>query len=95
MNESIMLDSRIRQTEGNLASVVDGEKVLLHMESCSYYNLGDIGGEIWSRLEQETTARQVVDSLLSEYAVEEAECEIRVLSFLEDLRQEGLIAVCN
>ncbi|RJE86192.1 lasso peptide biosynthesis PqqD family chaperone [Paenibacillus sp. 1011MAR3C5] len=93
MIAALTMDSLVSQAEDHLASDVDGEKVLLHTGTYAYYNLGDIGGDIWSRLEGAATVRQVVDALLIDYAVERPECERRVLDFLEQLYREGLIRV--
>ncbi|MFF2889440.1 lasso peptide biosynthesis PqqD family chaperone [Paenibacillus sp. NPDC057967] len=93
MIAALTLDSLVRQSEDHLASDVDGEKVLLHTSTYAYYNLGDIGGDIWSRLEGSATVRQVVEALMFDYAIERPECERRVLDFMEQLHREGLIQV--
>jgi len=93
MIAALTLDSCVRQGEEHLASDIEGEKVLLHTGTYAYYNLGDIGGDIWSRLEGAATVRQVVDALMIDYAVERPECERRVLDFLEQLREQRLIRV--
>lgn len=93
MIAALSLDSCVSQGEEHLESDIDGEKVLLHTGTYAYYNLGDIGGDIWSRLEGSATVRQVVDALMIDYAVERSECEHRVLDFLEQLFQQGLIRV--
>ncbi len=37
----------ISQMEGNIVSDMDGETVMLCIQSGKYYNLGELGGEIW------------------------------------------------
>ena len=33
--------------KGNIVSDMGGEKVMLSIENGKYYNLGEMGGEIW------------------------------------------------
>lgn len=40
----INLDHYIVQSEGNIVSDMDGEKVMLSIKNGKYYNLGKIGG---------------------------------------------------
>lgn len=46
----LSLETVLVQREGNIASDMDGEKVMLNVKNGKYYNLGEVGGEIWSAL---------------------------------------------
>ncbi|WP_020061973.1 lasso peptide biosynthesis PqqD family chaperone [Bacillus sp. 123MFChir2] len=91
----ISLDFQIVQNKGNIVSDMDGEKVMLNVRKGKYYNLGGMGGEIWDCIEKPITVSQLVTILLSNYDVEETDCEKQVLSFLECLLQENLIHIEN
>ncbi|MBH5319650.1 lasso peptide biosynthesis PqqD family chaperone [Paenibacillus sp. GSMTC-2017] len=95
MVKTITLDSKVKQTAGHIVSDIDGEKVVLHIVSCKYYNLGDIGGDIWSLVEEASSINQIVQSLLEQYNVEQSECERTVLSFVEHLHTEGLVEIAD
>lgn len=83
------------QGKGNIVSDMDREKVMLSVRNGKYYNLGEIGGKIWDIIEQPTEVTQLVNTLISEYNVEQIECEEQVISFLEVLFGEGLIHIEN
>ncbi|WP_394184128.1 lasso peptide biosynthesis PqqD family chaperone [Metabacillus halosaccharovorans] len=83
----------VTQGERNIVSDMDGEKVMLSIENGKYYNLGEMGGEIWDMIQQPISISQLVNTLLAEYEVEKSECEEQVITFLKMLHVEGLIKV--
>ena len=91
--QSKTLDASVVQSKGNIASDMDGEKVLMSIENNKYYNLGQVGGVIWDLIQTPTTVSSLVDALLSEYEVEKTECEEQVLSFLNLLSKEDLVVL--
>jgi acetylornithine/succinyldiaminopimelate/putrescine aminotransferase len=91
INTIISLKDTVVQGEGNIVSDMDGEKVMLSVKNGKYYNLGDIGGEIWELIKSPTAITKLVDMLTASYEVEESECLQQVLSYLEHLLNEGLI----
>jgi hypothetical protein len=92
-NKNISLKTIVSQKEGNIVSNMGGEKVMLSVQNGKYYNLGEIGGVIWDKIEKPLTINQLVLALTAEYDVNQSECEEQVLSFLEKLVTEGLVEV--
>ncbi|HDR7516890.1 lasso peptide biosynthesis PqqD family chaperone [Bacillus mobilis] len=89
----ILLNQCVAQVKGNVVSDMDGEKVMLSIKNGKYYNLGEVGGVIWERIEKPIPVTELVTTLISEYEVEQLQCEGQVLSFLEMLLEEGLVEV--
>lgn len=87
----ISLDQTVVQGEGNIVSDMGGEKVMLSIKNGKYYNLGEIGGDIWGLIDSPICIREIVDQLTSRYDVEKTQCQQHVLTFLDQLIQEGLI----
>ncbi|CAM4238189.1 metallophosphoesterase [Bacillus wiedmannii] len=92
-NQAILLNQCVAQVKGNVVSDMDGEKVMLSIKNGKYYNLGKMGGVIWERIEKPIPVTELVTTLISEYEVEQLQCEGQVLSFLEMLLEEGLVEV--
>lgn len=90
MNNLLMSDM-VEQSEGNIISDMDGEKVMLSIQKGKYYNLGKTGGQIWEHIKTPITVEQLVYNLLLEYNVERNECESQVISFLNLLLEEELV----
>jgi len=93
MTTSLTLDQVISQVEGFIVSDMDGEKVMLSIQNGKYYNLGQIGGEIWDLIKEPIAINEIVSALLSIYQVPEKACEEQVTSFLQQLLEEELIQI--
>ena len=72
---------------------MDGEKVILSIENGKYYNLGEVGGEIWNQLSLPLNLESLITNLMKEFNVPRDMCEADVQSFLEKLLAEGLVQV--
>ncbi|MFJ7756090.1 lasso peptide biosynthesis PqqD family chaperone [Peribacillus muralis] len=83
----------ITQKKGNIVSDMDGETVMLSIEKGNYYNLGILGGVIWSLIEEPIKVDDLIGKLMSEYEVQQQECEEEVLSFIYSLYNEDLILI--
>ena len=51
-NQKDLKNSLFSQQPGNIVSDMDGEKVMLSIQSGKYYNLGTLGGEIWELMKE-------------------------------------------
>ncbi|MEH7510936.1 lasso peptide biosynthesis PqqD family chaperone, partial [Priestia megaterium] len=49
-SEQILPKHVVTQSEGNIVSDMGNEKVMLNIENGKYYNLGEIGGDIWESI---------------------------------------------
>ncbi|WP_430786407.1 lasso peptide biosynthesis PqqD family chaperone [Virgibacillus flavescens] len=92
-NGCLLLNQMVRQKEGNIVSDMDGEKVMLSIHNGKYYNLGEIGGDIWMLIKDPICTKDLIDMLMVNYDVSQNECEEQVLSFLNLLSDEDLILV--
>ncbi|MGE7602886.1 lasso peptide biosynthesis PqqD family chaperone [Peribacillus sp. NPDC097675] len=86
-------DYVIRQVPGNLVSDMAGEKVMLSIENGKYYNLGEVGGDIWGLLSKPISIQNLILTLQSQYEIDLTECEQQVTIFLNQLLKEGLVQV--
>ncbi len=92
-NKVIEHNQLVSQVPGNIASDMDGEKVILSIENGKYYNLGKVGGEIWNQLSLPVNLESIITNLMKEFNVPRDMCEADVQSFLEKLLVEGLVQV--
>ena len=88
---SIPLHYRIMQGQENIVSDMDGETVMMNIANGNYYNLGKLGGRIWDLIGTPITIAELVNTLVSEYEVEQSVCEEQVNTFLVRLSEERLI----
>jgi Coenzyme PQQ synthesis protein D (PqqD) len=90
-NQINVKNSLFGQQQGNIVSDMDGEKVMLSIRSGKYYNLGELGGEIWELMKEPISIEKLVETLQSRYDVAQTECEEHVAAFLTQLLEEGLV----
>jgi Coenzyme PQQ synthesis protein D (PqqD) len=57
--------------------------------------VSDVAREIWEAAEQPKKISDLVDDLMGTFNIDRAKCEQETLSFLEDLRSEGLLQVSD
>ncbi|MFY2249349.1 lasso peptide biosynthesis PqqD family chaperone [Priestia megaterium] len=90
-SDQILPKHVVIQSEGNIVSDMGNEKVMLNIKNGKYYNLGEIGGEIWESISKPTEVNNLVNHIVKKYDVQTDKCEEEVISFLENLYQESLI----
>lgn len=72
---------------------MDGEIVMMNIEIGNYYSLGKTGSAIWNLLDKPIKVESLINEMLRKYNVTREQCEKEVISFLEELKKEGLIIV--
>lgn len=87
MNNQMVLNRKM----GIMTADMNGATVMLDIESGKYFNLGEIGGRIWEILEQPTSVKDLVSTLVQEYDVTEEQCLEDIVPFLEKMLNRGLV----
>jgi Coenzyme PQQ synthesis protein D (PqqD) len=73
---------------------VDGEFVLISVETTHYYSLNSSGSDVWRiLLEGPQTADSIAAALAVHHGLEHLEVSAQVETLLEHLRTEGLLRV--
>lgn len=94
MNESLIgSDQVVVQNEQYIASDMNGETVMMNVESGKYYNLGMVGGRIWELSSSPVSLENIVNTLVAEYDVTYDVCLEQVSEFAGQMFKEGLIEV--
>jgi hypothetical protein len=76
-----------------LAADLDGEVVVLDLDSGKYYDINAVGSRIWTLLERPIAVGALIDALVGEFEVKREACEMEVRAFLRELGASGLIDV--
>jgi hypothetical protein len=87
----LKLDHLVCVNSDNLSTTVDGETVILDIATGVYLNLNVMGSEIFRRLEQEMTLRDLCAELSCEFSASSEQIEREVISFASRLHDAGLI----
>jgi len=70
---------------------VEGEMVLLDLQSGTYFGLNPVGADVWNQITQRKSFAEIQAYLLSQYRVTPERCEAEVLSLITKLAEKGLI----
>jgi len=70
---------------------IDGEVIVIHLESGNYYSLRGSGSWIWQLLQDRTTVDQLVDRLVEGGTTPPEAVETAVRRFVEELLSEDLL----
>lgn len=84
-------ESVVTASADEVSATLEGETILLDLESGVYYGLNETGSDAWKLLQEPIQVAELRDKLCEQYDVSEERCETDLLELLEQLRQEQLI----
>ncbi len=85
-------DTVVRSTD-LLSTTIDGQVVVTSIEKGNYIGLEGAGNHIWSLIERPISIGKLCDTLLDEFEVSSEQCEEDVITFMERLRENGLVEI--
>ncbi len=74
---------------------IDGEAVIINLDSGNYYSLVDVGSFIWGLVENGASANEVQNQVLQTYQGSPSDIDRGVQELLAALQQENLIVPVN
>jgi hypothetical protein len=87
-----ILNQKLSISENALAQELNGEVVILNIESETYYSLNAVGSRIWLLLSSLENVKALIEQLLQVYVVDEVRFHADVTAFVEKLVEEGLLS---
>jgi hypothetical protein len=87
---ALLLDSTVTPSDGAVFRELEGESVLLNLETGTYYGLDVVGTRAWQLAAAAGSLRAVRDALAEEYDAEPAVIERDLLVLAEALIGNGL-----
>ena len=83
---------RLKINEPNVVHEnIDGETVILNLDSGNYYSIVDVGADIWNYIEKGAPVIEIMPLILENYECSRGDEENDVNSFITQLQQEGLV----
>lgn len=76
---------------GQVSSKVEGETVILHMPSGTYFGLDRVGTHVWDLLSEPRTLDELRDAVVARFEVEPGRAEEDLRALLSDLEANGLV----
>ena len=90
MATALTRDTSVKRNPQLIAADMDGDTVMMSIESGEYFGLGGVGTRVWDLLAQPHTVAQLTQAICAEYEVDSATCEADIIRFLDELLANGL-----
>ena len=87
------LDAAFRIPDDVIFRELDGEAVVLNLETGIYFGLDAVGTRIWRLLEERKPLGTVLDTLIEEYDAPPERLRNDLLAFVERLSGKGLLSL--
>lgn len=91
--DTITAGSIVEAKSEPLAAPLAEGVVILQVEADRYYNLNELGAEIWNLIQQPLRVSEIVEKITETHEVDAAECEADVVALLQDMARARLISV--
>jgi len=89
--EQVTLETQVFVGEDVVSRELDGEAVILNLESGTYFGLDPVGTRIWSLLQKNGSLRETFETLQQEYEVPQNRLEEDLLRLVKELNTKGLL----
>jgi Coenzyme PQQ synthesis protein D (PqqD) len=86
------LDAAFRIPDEVIFRELDGEAVVLNLDTGIYFGLDAVGTRIWRLLEERKPLKAVLDTLIDEYEAPPDRLQRDLLAFVERLDDKGLLS---
>jgi hypothetical protein len=90
---TISTESIVVAVNEQLSCDLQGEAVVLHLNSGKYFGFEAVAALIWSLVQQPRRVGEIRDAVLERYDVAQTVFERDLLDFLNELQEAGLIEV--
>lgn len=70
---------------------IDGEVIMLNLQSGEYINFNPVGTRIWELLENPLSFKDLIDALLKEYDIDQDSCFAATKEFIHRMSEKGLL----
>lgn len=84
---------RMRPADDVLVQVLDGEAVLLNLNTETYFGLDEVGARMWTLLTESDSIQTAYESLLAEYDVAPEQLRADLAALIDRLLKQGLITL--
>ena len=90
---AISLSSTVRISDDAVFREIDGEAVVLNLESGIYYGLNAVGTRAWQLIEQFGTLEPVCAAIVDEFEVDRDQAAHDLTALVADLHARKLVEV--
>jgi len=90
---AVSLDASVRVAEDVVFRELDGEAVILNLQSGVYFGLDAVGTRVWQLCQERGSIRSVCQAMQNEFDVSADTLQADLLSLLDELSAKGLVTI--
>jgi Coenzyme PQQ synthesis protein D (PqqD) len=90
---AVSLDSTVSISEDAVFRELEGEAVIVHLDSGMYYGLDPVGTRLWQLIDAHGQLHPVFDAALEEFDVEPERLQHDLLQLVSELAGRQLVVV--
>jgi hypothetical protein len=88
---TLSLDATVQVPEDVVFRELDGQAVVLNLDSGIYFGLDEVGTRIWQLIDEHRSLRRAWEALQTEFDAPSAQLEADLIAFVDHLRAKGLV----
>jgi hypothetical protein len=92
-NEQVSLQSSVKICDDVVSRDLEGEAVILNLETGTYFGLNEVGTRIWTLIQEHESLNRVFEAIRREYEVSPEALHGDLLRMVDELRAKGLVSV--
>ena len=92
-NGKISLQDTVQASEDAVFRELEGEAVILNLQTGTYFGLNESGTRIWNLIQQQVSLEKVLEALQVEYDAAPETLRNDLLQLVGQLQQKGLVRV--
>lgn len=92
---AISLSNRVTVPENVLFRELEGESVILNVDSETYFGLDDVGTRMWIELIDTETVQEAFDTLRTQYDTAPDRLCLDLIKLVEKLIENGLMEIAD
>jgi hypothetical protein len=85
--------NRVRAIDNLLIRELEGESVLLNLDTESYFGLDDVATQMWALLTTSESIQAAYEALMKQYDVSEAALREDLETLIKELSEHGLVEI--
>lgn len=90
---ALTLESKVVADKDQLSTELNGQSVIMNVDTGTYYSLNPVGSVIWRVIQEPATLRQVSDQVIAEFDVDAVRAQADVIKLVQDLVASKLAQV--
>jgi hypothetical protein len=85
------LNAVVSRSENFVFNEIEGDLVMMNIESGAYVGLNETGKSIWNLLDTPLSIAEIVSFLIKEYTISQSQCEKEVIVFVEKMMKSEIL----